>query len=273
MVGDPKWPVKFSRQQFVDFSKDCEGGPPEVDFMFMVQDKQVATAYGITWYRAELAAAGKEETKRLVWLYKPGHPNAGSTCDRDDVEGDYDRVLAAPAAMSDTNGHLDFWSKLAICRATVDSLKREVHRRVLVNANIIRNTPVIKNFDKLPGDAQMCVISVTWARGASWHKTGGAVRAKLDRFVECLEKMDFEEAKKHTTYGDNFNSLPKRGKHQIQMLDNAKAVASGRGSFEECYFPAKPPMGGTGIVSGIAGPPSDVGNRFRGLGIAGRITD
>ena len=66
--------------------------------------------------------------------------------------------------------------------------------------------------------------------------------------------MDFNEAANFATYESKENSIQKRGKYQAQMLRNAKSVATGRGSFEECYWPGLPPAIWESMIA-IPGPP------------------
>ena len=128
MAIDPKWPVKFSQNKWTEFTEELEGGSV-VDHMFMVQDAQVATGYGITWTNKALAAQGKTEAKRLSWNYKQGHPKQFKTCTATDIDADYDAALDADPSLYMTNGHLPEWRKIMQCRTTKASLLKELFRK------------------------------------------------------------------------------------------------------------------------------------------------
>lgn len=230
--SDSDWPAKFTFEQFWDFTEPLEGGFA-ADCMFMVQDLQVATGMGITFTGKSNRGAGLAMAKALEWVYKPGHPAAGTPCSGPDIERDYDTVLKEEALGLSGPGHLPQWKAMTNCRITPEGLKRGVRKRVVGNINYVRTlrkgNKFLGDFDSFPADAQLCIISLTWANGNEFG---------YPRFCQACREYDWLEASKQCGFANKDNTLPKRQKAQEEMMRNALAASLGAADPDILHWPA-----------------------------------
>jgi hypothetical protein len=224
---DPRWPAKFTFEQFVKFTESLEGGA-FIDFMFMVQDKQVATGLGITFVHH----GGLDEAKRLPWHLK------GSTTPRtpDEIEADFNTVLSHPEIAFP--GNLDKWSKLTSSRLARHVLLSHCKSKIVDNLNTVRRRGFVGDYDSFPADAQLCVASITWAVGPNFDKVRGE-RAMVDAFCAACKARDFRLAEENCTYSDTRNTLPRRSAEQRTMMHNADLIERGQGDPSTLFFPAR----------------------------------
>jgi hypothetical protein len=229
------WPAKFTFEQFIRFTESLEGGA--IDHMFMVQDKQVATGYGITFTGKANRELGLAQAKALHWFFKPGHARAGRPCDPVDVEKDYDAVLGAPGRLSDTNGHLAEFAAMTSCRISRQTLENAARRKIASNLNTVRlrrDAGAVGDFDNFPVDAQLCIASLTWAVGPNF----GMV-PKFKEFCAACQVHDFALAEQKCAFDSQVNTLPLRHRHQQTMMHNAELVERGQGDRDTLYWPTR----------------------------------
>jgi len=232
-MGTPTadWPAKFTLKEFWDFTEPLEGGI-KADCMFLVQDLQVATAMGITFTGKNNRNAGLRMAKALDWVYKPGHPRAGLRCDPSDIERDYDVVLSKEAIGQKRPGHLPEWKAMTNCRITKDGLEKAVKAKAVGNINYVntsrKGNQNLGDFDTFPADAQLCVISLTWANGNEFHYPG---------FAKGCREADWFEAAKQCGFKSKENTLALRQKHQETMMCNAGCVKLGVADPDTLHWP------------------------------------
>jgi hypothetical protein len=230
-MGGADWPAKFTFDEFWNFTEPLEGGFA-ADCMFMVQDLQVATGMGITFTGKSNRGAGLQMAKALSWVYKPGHPQAGHGCSPGDIEADYDQVLSRDDIGRRGPGFLSEWKAMTNCRITQAGLKEGVRKRVVGNIQYVKTnrtgSKYLGDFDTFPADAQLCVISLTWANGNEFN---------YPKFAEACRSADWFEASRQCGFSSKENTLPKRQKAQEEMMRNAAAVKLGAASPETLHWP------------------------------------
>ncbi len=213
-MGTPTadWPAKFTFKEFWDFTEPLEGGI-KADCMFLVQDLQVATAMGITFMGKKNRDAGLRMAKALKWVYKPGHPRAGLRCDPSDIERDYDVVLSNEAIGRKGPGHLPEWQAMTNCRIAKEELEKTVKAKAVGNINYVKTSrkgnQYLGDFDTFPADAQLCVISLTWANGNEFHYAD---------FAKACREADWFAAAKQCGFKSKENTLALRQKSQETMF-------------------------------------------------------
>jgi hypothetical protein len=231
MGTDTAWPAKFTFDEFWSFTEPLEGGFA-ADCMFMVQDLQVATGMGITFTGKSNRNAGLQMAKALDWVYKPGHAQAGGRCSPSDLERDYDLVLSNEELGQRGPGFLAQWKAMTNCRITKEGLKGGVRSRVIGNINYVKRQRTgnksIGDFDTLPADAQLCVISLTWANGNEFN---------YPDFCRACREANWFEAAKECGFKSKENTLPKRQKAQEEMMRNAACVTLGAASGDTLQWP------------------------------------
>lgn len=227
------WPAKFSFDEFWSFTEPLEGGI-QANCMFMVTDLQVATGMGITFKGKVDRNGGLAMALALDWVYKPGHSKANQPCTPADITKDYDAVLANEELGRKGSGFMGEWMKITDCRITLDGLKRAVRNRIVGNINYIRTQKGARlgNFDSFPADAQLCVASLTWARGNEFDR-------EFPKFCEACRAADWFAAAEQATFSNKESTLPKRSAQQQLMMRNAGFAKLGLGDPNTLHFPAK----------------------------------
>jgi len=228
------WPAKFTFEQFWNFTEPLEGGIA-ANCMFMVQDLQVATGMGITFMNKANRNVGVAMAAGLEWVFKPEHAKANQKCSRTDIELDYDTVLSMEElGRKGPGGHLPEWKKITNCRITLDEMKRAVKKRIIGNINHIRTQKgaSLGNFDSFPADAQLCIASLTWARGNDFDLF-------FPKFAEACRAADWFEAAEQCTFSNKENTLQKRSAQQQLMMRNAGFAKVGLGDPDTLHFPGK----------------------------------
>jgi hypothetical protein len=230
-TSDTDWPAKFTFDEFWDFTEPLEGGYA-ADCMFMVQDLQVATGMGITFTDKYHRSAGVAMAKALTWVCKQGHPRAGQLCSPSDIESDYDLVLSNEELGRRGSGFLNQWKDLTNCRVTKDGLKQGVRKRVIGNIYYVKTQRTgdknLGNFDTFPADAQLCVISLTWANGNEFD---------YPKFCKACREANWSEAAAQCGFQSKENTLPRRQKAQEEMMRNAARVKAGAASSDTLHWP------------------------------------
>jgi hypothetical protein len=234
-MGDTDFPAKFTFDQFWNFTEPLEGGIA-ADCMYMVKDLQVATGMGITFTGKDNRALGLEMAKKLDWVYKPGHPQAGNPCSEPDIARDYDEVLSHPEIGRQGSGHLNEWKAMTNCRITKEGLRKGVRTRVIFNINYMKNhrgrgtsakTQYLGDFDTFPADAQLCVISLSWS-GNEFN---------FPRFSQACREADWFEASRQCHFKDPEGTVVTRNKQQEEMMRNAGCASLGAEDPEKLHWP------------------------------------
>ena len=233
-------PAKFTFDEFWNFTEPLEGGAA-ADCMFLVQDLQVATGMGITFSNAANKAAGLAMAQRLEWVHKI----AGRPCTPAEIEADYNEVLKHEDMGLAGPGRLAQWQALTNCRITEEGLKRGVRAKVLSNINFVKtqrkDAKYLGDFDSFPADAQLCIISLTWAVGNEFG---------YPKFCAACRAGNWFEAAKECGFKDKVNTLPRRQAQQETMMRNAGCTARGIGDPDTLQFPTAlslPSEGRTGF--------------------------
>jgi len=229
--SETMWPARFTFEEFLSFSEPLEGNA--ANYMFMVQDLQVATGMGITWSNKanRNSPSGLKSALTLEWHFKPEHPSHGDPCSRTDVAKDYDEVLTHEDLGKKGPGQAAQWQNITQCRTTRESLRKAVRRRVISNFNTVRlRGDLFGDFTAYPADAQLCVISMTWGVGPNFFLT-------YPKFCAACKDARWLEASKECTFKNKVNTLPLRQKQQQIMMRNAEAVKRGEGDPARLQFP------------------------------------
>jgi len=211
------WPAKFTFEQFWTFTEPLEGGIA-ANCMFMVKDLQVATCMGITFHGKAQRAAGIAMAKKLQWNNK----NTGHLASDAEIEHDYDVVLKMEAVAKKGSGFIDSdWKPATTCRITLDSIKTAVRNRAVDNMNAIRRQTgdlSVGDFDAMPADAQLCVLSLTWAGGNEF---------RFPTFRKLCRATDWFGASNEVSFKDAEGTQIDRQKHQRTMMINAGCAKAG----------------------------------------------
>jgi hypothetical protein len=187
---------------------------------------------GITFTGKSNRGVGLTMAKALEWVYKPGHPSAGLPCSEPDIARDYDAVLKEEALGRSGPGHLNTWKGLTNCRITREGLKRGVRRKVIGNINYVRTlrkgAKYLGDFDSFPADAQLCIISLTWANGNEFG---------YPMFCQACREADWLEASKQCGFKNKDNTLPQRQRAQEEMMRNARCASLGAADPNILHWP------------------------------------
>jgi hypothetical protein len=112
------------------------------------------------------------------------------------------------------------------------SLKQAVQEKVIGNIDYVKTrrkgNKYLGDFDTFPADAQLCIVSLTWASGTSFD---------FPNFSAACRNADWFEAAKQCGFKDKFNTLPKRQKHQEDMMRNAGCAKLGAASPDTLHWP------------------------------------
>lgn len=231
VTPDAGWPAKFTFDEFWNFTEPLEGGMA-ADCMFLVQDLQVATAMGITFTGNTNRNPGLLMAKALDWVYKPGHLQAGQRCSPSDIERDYDKVLSNEELGRRGPGFLGKWKDMTNCRITREGLQRAVRSKVIGNINYVKTrrsgNKHVGDFDSFPADAQLCVISLTWANGNEFG---------YPTFCRACREADWFEASRQCGFKSKENTLALRQKQQEEMMRNAACIAQGVATGDTLQWP------------------------------------
>jgi hypothetical protein len=221
------WPAKFTFDEFWNFTEPLEGGIT-ADCMFMVQDLQVATAMGITFTGKSNRAAGLRMAQALEWVNK----SSRSFCLPLEIERDYDAVLKRDDLGRLGPGRLAEWKGITNCRITLNGLKKGVRERVVQNINYVKTQrkgdKYLGDFDSFPADAQLCVISLTWANGNEFNYRD---------FAKACRDANWFEASRECGFKSKENTLPLRQRQQEDMMRNAGYVAQGAANPNKLQWP------------------------------------
>jgi hypothetical protein len=79
-----------------------------------------------------------------------------------------------------------------------------------------------------PADAQLCIISLTWANGNEFN---------YPAFAKACREGNWFEASRECGFKSKENTLPLRQKHQENMMRNAGYVAQGAASPAKLQWP------------------------------------
>lgn len=230
--------MRFTFDQFWDFTAPLEG--ETAYHMYMVQDLQVATGMGITFGKS----GGLTAALARQWVYKDGHPRAGTPCDRGDVIKDYNQVLSMEAEGLKGGGGRSVWKDATQCRITPDDLRAAVRSKLESNINNLKTnfSQYFGDFDNFPADAQLAVASMTWAVGPNfpvatppWTKLCEACRDNRWDGDEVPPKW---VASKQCSFKGAIGTQVTRQNYHITLFRNAAAVQAGFGRPEILYWPA-----------------------------------
>jgi hypothetical protein len=230
--------MRFTFDQFWTFTAPLEG--EAAYHMYMVQDLQVATGMGITFGKSEGLGAALART----WVYKAGHPRAGSPCDRGDVIHDYNTVLGMTDEGAAGGGGRQVWLDATQCRITPDDLRKAVSDKLDTNIRNLKTrfSPYFADFDNFPADAQLAVASMTWAAGPNfpvavppWTKLSEACR---DNRWDGDETPPKWVASKQCTFKNAVGTQITRGRYHVTLFYNSASVQAGFGQPDVLYWPS-----------------------------------
>ena len=210
------------RNYFITFNEPIEG---RVDYMYLDIKGLVTIGVG-NLIDVETGFADKvlAEVKTLPFVYKPGPlvQNAGQPASPADIEAEWKKVkgekvgakLGATAFSAITKLELKEEAIIALALKKADVMEKE-----------LKHHPAFRDFDIWPADAQLGLLSMTWALGTTKLKNG------WPSFNAACKKQDFDMAVNHCEISAEGNPvLALRNAENKTLFNNAAVVMASAGT-------------------------------------------
>jgi GH24 family phage-related lysozyme (muramidase) len=210
---------KSVHENFIKFTEPLEG---KVAYMYADVKQLVTIGIGNLIDPVE-AALG------LKFVWKKGEANAGKPASKDDIKTEW-QVVKDDKALA-KKGHLAAAkvTHLELLPADIDKL---VLGKLDENAKIL--VKYFKDFDKMPADGQLGLLSMSWALGPNLPKV-------FPHFSKSVNAGDWAGAAEQCKLQEKGNAgvIP-RNKANKLLFTNAKAVADAGSDVTKLWWPKSP---------------------------------
>lgn len=157
-----------------------------------------------------------DELATLPFVYKDELTNAGKPASKANIEAEWKKVKKETARAS--QGHTAF-TNITNLRLSNDTIDKLVMTRLTAMEKELKTEPAYRDFEPWPADAQLGLLSMAWALGASKLKVG------WPNFRAACQKQDFDSAAKQSHILDvNNPGVTKRNTRNQRLFKNAAAV-------------------------------------------------
>lgn len=170
--------------------------------------------------------ATPSEAMKFPWKLSNGSPASPQ-----DIQNEYQSIKDHPERWPNGGGNYKKFATLFLDQSTLDKLFQQ---KLSQDESFIKSN-IFQNWDSLPADAQMGIISMEWGLGS----TLGA----FEKFRQAIRAGNFEEAaaQSHITGWDKFFGSAKESRNDADknlFLNAAEVVKSGANP-EVLYYPGK----------------------------------
>lgn len=215
------------RQQFLKFSNTLEG---DVTWMYLDVKGLVTTGRGNLIDRVEKALA-------LKWEYR-GRP--GSEASEPDVRAEWNHIKNDEESKAMKQGGGGRYKRITKLDVNSASLERLYNDTLLGNEATLKTVfhPPYRpyaDFDDLPADAQLGLLSLAWAAGPAFSQDH-----RWPRFVQAIVDRDWDEAAAQSRLSETDNApIWKRNVANSILFRNAGIVWNNAGTmpFDVLYYP------------------------------------
>lgn len=212
------------RQYFIAFNKKFED---QIKYMYLDIKGLVTIGVG-NLIDVESASDTKnlkkvmEELVELPFVYKKLVRGAGQKASSSDIEAEWKIVkseqkkakIGASAFADITKLELEDKAITTLALKKADAMERE-----------LKTDPAFMNFDQWPADAQLGLLSMAWALGAS------KIRLGWPNFKGACRKQDFDDMAKRCHINDVGNpGVAPRNDANRHLFKNAAAILANEGS-------------------------------------------
>lgn len=131
-----------------------------------------------------------EELVTLPFVYKEGHLNAGKPASKTDIEAEWKKVKNKQEWAKLGDGLREF-AKLTDLRLKEEAVNAIALKKADAMEKELKLHPAFQDFDQWSADAQLGLLSMAWALGASKIRNG------WPNFKAACGKQDFDAMVKH----------------------------------------------------------------------------
>ena len=155
----------------------------------------------------------------LPFVYKKGQRDAGKPATKADIEAEWKVVKSEKARAK--QGYTAFAPITTLELQNIDAL---VFKTVHAMEQELKMDPAFQGFDRWPADAQLGLLSMSWALGTT------KLKANWPNFKTACQKQDFDKILKHCEIRTSDNpGVAKRNTANRRLFNNAAAVLANAG--------------------------------------------
>jgi GH24 family phage-related lysozyme (muramidase) len=163
---------------------------------------------------------------------KPGISAPGSPATPDQIAGEWRTLKNDPSLTTKKYTACEPITQLELSDESIDTL---ISNRLTQNESFLKRQPWFQNFDTWPADAQLALLSMTWAMGPAGP--GG-----FPLFRAACQNLDFNTAAAECRMNEAGNAgLVPRNKANVTLFSNAAIVvaAGAQGTLQRSnlYYP------------------------------------
>jgi GH24 family phage-related lysozyme (muramidase) len=207
------------RQQFIPFSKQFEGRMP---VMYLDTHAPPLVTVGVGNLIDPI-----EEALKLPFEWKEASPPRPATAA--EIEDEWSHVKSLTNLSERSSTVWNTVTRLFLSDSAIDVL---IGQRLIQNEAILKRRWSFVNYETWPADAQLALLSMTWAMGPGFN---------FPAFEASCAKRDFASAASQSHMADANNpGLTPRNRANYQMFINAdRVVKNARGNLtaSTVYFP------------------------------------
>ena len=198
---------------FPAFSARFEGRVP---YMYLDIKGLVTVGVGNLIDPVELA-----QTLPFRFKNRPGIGNPGSPATPDQIASEWRTLKNSPSLANKTFSDCDPITSLELTEDSIDAL---ILDRLTKNESFLKRQPWFVDFDTWPADAQLGLLSMTWAMGPAGP--GGFANFRM-----ACQKLDFNTAAAECKMNEAGNpGLIPRNQANFTLFSNAAIVLAGAGT-------------------------------------------
>jgi len=156
-----------------------------------------------------------DELVTLPFVYKKGK-KAGKPASKADIEAEWKKVKARQELVK--NLYTEF-AKITILKLNNEAIDELAMTKLMKMEKELKTKPAYRDFEQWPADAQLGLLSMAWALGATRLRLG------WPNFRTACQKQDFDTAAKQSHILDvNNPGVGERNTRNQRLFKNAAAV-------------------------------------------------
>jgi len=210
------------RNYFITFNVPIEG---RVDYMYLDIKGLVTIGVG-NLIDVENGSADKilAEVKKLPFVYQESETNAGKPASPADIEAEW-KLVKGKQDWKNRKDYLDQFATITKLELKEEAIIGLALKKADVMEKELKHHPAFRDFDIWPADAQLGLLSMTWALGTTKLKNG------WPSFNAACKKQDFDMAVNHCEISAVGNPvLALRNAENMKLFNNAAVVMASAGT-------------------------------------------
>ena len=211
------------KNYFIAFNQAIED---RVDYMYLDIKGLVTIGIG-NLIDVEHAADKKnlekimKELVTLPFVYKKGQGDAGKPATKADIEAEWKKVKGRQELAKEKLSYLKF---AAITTLELQHIDHLVFKTANTMETELKMDPAFQGFDRWPADAQLGLLSMSWAVGTT------KLKANWPHLKTACKQPDFNKVLKHCAIRTSDNpGVVKRNIANRLLFNNAAAVLANKG--------------------------------------------